>query len=254
MNAWMSRERQANRELSDNPVEGSLRSYFRRRSEGSADGRRAGSRPGLHRPMRRSCSDSRPCWPLPLSPARRKEEPIDRPGWKHQGFNLISATRSVLQRATSCSVARRSLPAIALHNVAARRSAGCFIPGAPSNSSIRSYYHFFNTLLLHRAGFGHLLSAAFDDSGHRVLEQSSHSFIAIAMAGRRAMRMMLPCHRTAPTTVLHASQTSPLLLENLKKYKPIEGKTVAKALLKIAQRNNEGFKIYEWDAIQEIGN
>ena len=45
-----------------------------------------------------------------------------------------------------------------------------------------------------------------------------------------------------------------LFLGNLKKYKPIEGKTVAKALLKIAQRNNEGFKIYESDAIQEIGN
>jgi uncharacterized protein YbjT (DUF2867 family) len=45
-----------------------------------------------------------------------------------------------------------------------------------------------------------------------------------------------------------------LFLGNLKKYKPIEGKTVAKALLKIAQRNNEVFKIYESDAIQEIGN
>lgn len=41
---------------------------------------------------------------------------------------------------------------------------------------------------------------------------------------------------------------------NLKKYKPIEGKTVAKALLAIAQINNKGFKIYESDAIQEIGN
>ena len=45
-----------------------------------------------------------------------------------------------------------------------------------------------------------------------------------------------------------------LFLGNLKKYKPIESKTVAKALLKIAQTNNEGFKIYESDAIQEIGN
>ena len=41
---------------------------------------------------------------------------------------------------------------------------------------------------------------------------------------------------------------------NLKKYKPIESKTVAKALFKIAQTNNKGFKIYESDAIQEIGN
>jgi uncharacterized protein YbjT (DUF2867 family) len=45
-----------------------------------------------------------------------------------------------------------------------------------------------------------------------------------------------------------------LFLGNLKKYKPIEGKTVAKALLKIAETNNKGFKIYESDAIQEIGN
>lgn len=41
---------------------------------------------------------------------------------------------------------------------------------------------------------------------------------------------------------------------NLKKYKPIEGKTVAKALLKIAQKNVKGFKIYESDVVQEIGN
>ena len=40
---------------------------------------------------------------------------------------------------------------------------------------------------------------------------------------------------------------------NLKKYKPIEGKTVAKALLKIAQKNVKGFKIYESDVMQEIG-
>jgi uncharacterized protein YbjT (DUF2867 family) len=45
-----------------------------------------------------------------------------------------------------------------------------------------------------------------------------------------------------------------LFLGKLKKYKPIEGKTVAKALLKIAQTNNRGFKIYESDVIQEIGN
>ena len=40
---------------------------------------------------------------------------------------------------------------------------------------------------------------------------------------------------------------------NLKKYKPIEGITVAKALLKIAQKNVKGFKIYESDVMQEIG-
>ncbi|HSN47439.1 MAG TPA: NAD(P)H-binding protein [Flavobacterium sp.] len=44
-----------------------------------------------------------------------------------------------------------------------------------------------------------------------------------------------------------------LFLGNLKKYKAIEGKTVAKALLTIAQANNSGFKIYESDVIQEIG-
>ena len=45
-----------------------------------------------------------------------------------------------------------------------------------------------------------------------------------------------------------------LFVGNLKKYKPIESETVAKALLKIAQTNNKGFKIYESDAIQKIGN
>ena len=45
-----------------------------------------------------------------------------------------------------------------------------------------------------------------------------------------------------------------LFFGNLKKYKPIESKTVAKALLKIALKNSQGFKIYESDMIQEIGN
>lgn len=45
-----------------------------------------------------------------------------------------------------------------------------------------------------------------------------------------------------------------LFLGNLKKYKAIEGKTVAKAFLAIAKTNNSGFKIYESDVIQEIGN
>jgi len=45
-----------------------------------------------------------------------------------------------------------------------------------------------------------------------------------------------------------------LLIGNLKKYKPIESKTVAKALFKIAQRNNKGFSKYESDIIQQIGN
>jgi len=37
---------------------------------------------------------------------------------------------------------------------------------------------------------------------------------------------------------------------NLKKYKAIEGKTVAKAMFKIAQRHDTGFKIYESNVIQ----
>ena len=45
-----------------------------------------------------------------------------------------------------------------------------------------------------------------------------------------------------------------LLLGNLKKYKPIESKTVAKALFTIAQRKNKGFSKYESDVIQQIGN
>lgn len=45
-----------------------------------------------------------------------------------------------------------------------------------------------------------------------------------------------------------------LLIGNLKKYKAIESKTVAKALVTIAQQNSKGFTIYESDKIQEIGN
>ena len=45
-----------------------------------------------------------------------------------------------------------------------------------------------------------------------------------------------------------------MFLGNLKKYKAIEAKTVAKAMLAIAQQNNSGFKIYESDVIQEIAN
>jgi uncharacterized protein YbjT (DUF2867 family) len=40
---------------------------------------------------------------------------------------------------------------------------------------------------------------------------------------------------------------------SLKKYKPIESTTVAKALLKIAQTNTQGFVLYKSGAIQEIG-
>ena len=45
-----------------------------------------------------------------------------------------------------------------------------------------------------------------------------------------------------------------LFLGKLKKYKPIESTAVAKALLKIAQRNNKGFKVYESDTIQQIAD
>jgi uncharacterized protein YbjT (DUF2867 family) len=45
-----------------------------------------------------------------------------------------------------------------------------------------------------------------------------------------------------------------MFLGNLKKYKAIEAKIVAKAMLIIAQQNNSGFKIYESDVIQEMVN
>ncbi|WP_309607770.1 NAD-dependent epimerase/dehydratase family protein [Flavobacterium sp.] len=43
-----------------------------------------------------------------------------------------------------------------------------------------------------------------------------------------------------------------LFIGNLKKYKPIESKNVARALFEIAQKNTEGYTIYESDAIQEM--
>ena len=43
-----------------------------------------------------------------------------------------------------------------------------------------------------------------------------------------------------------------IFVGNLKKYKPIESKIVAKALFQIAQKNNKGFTIYESDAIQKM--
>jgi uncharacterized protein YbjT (DUF2867 family) len=45
-----------------------------------------------------------------------------------------------------------------------------------------------------------------------------------------------------------------IFLGKLKKYKPIESNTVAKALLKVAQRNDKGFKKYESDTIQQIAS
>lgn len=45
-----------------------------------------------------------------------------------------------------------------------------------------------------------------------------------------------------------------LFVGNIKKYKPIESETVAKAMFTLGQKNNLGFKIYESDKIQEIGN
>jgi uncharacterized protein YbjT (DUF2867 family) len=45
-----------------------------------------------------------------------------------------------------------------------------------------------------------------------------------------------------------------IFLGKLKKYKPIESTAVAKALLKVAQRNDKGFKTYESDTIQQIAS
>jgi uncharacterized protein YbjT (DUF2867 family) len=44
-----------------------------------------------------------------------------------------------------------------------------------------------------------------------------------------------------------------LFIGKLKKYKPIESETVARALFAIAQQKKKGFTIYESDLIQEIG-
>jgi uncharacterized protein YbjT (DUF2867 family) len=44
-----------------------------------------------------------------------------------------------------------------------------------------------------------------------------------------------------------------LLIGSLKKYKPIHGDTVAKALFTLAQKNKKGFTIYQSDALQELG-
>jgi hypothetical protein len=48
--------------------------------------------------------------------------------------------------------------------------------------------------------------------------------------------------------------TSFLFVGSLKKYKPIESETVAKALFTIAQNNSKGFQVIESDAIHKIGN
>lgn len=45
-----------------------------------------------------------------------------------------------------------------------------------------------------------------------------------------------------------------IFLGKLKKYKPIESTAVAKALLKVAQRNDKGFKTYESDTLQQIAS
>jgi len=44
-----------------------------------------------------------------------------------------------------------------------------------------------------------------------------------------------------------------VFLGTSKKYKPIQSESVAKAMLTLGQKNNLGFKVYESDAIQEIG-
>jgi uncharacterized protein YbjT (DUF2867 family) len=45
-----------------------------------------------------------------------------------------------------------------------------------------------------------------------------------------------------------------LFIGSIKKYKPIESETVAKALFRIAQKNKKGFTLYESDELQQIGN
>lgn len=45
-----------------------------------------------------------------------------------------------------------------------------------------------------------------------------------------------------------------LLIGNLKKYKAVQSKAVAKAIFSIAQKNYKGFQIIESDKIQEIAN
>ncbi|MBX9887339.1 MAG: NAD(P)H-binding protein [Flavobacteriaceae bacterium] len=45
-----------------------------------------------------------------------------------------------------------------------------------------------------------------------------------------------------------------LLIGSLKKYKPIHGDTVAKALFTVAQKSKKGFTIYESDLIEQLGN
>ncbi|TDE04170.1 NAD(P)H-binding protein [Flavobacterium hiemivividum] len=45
-----------------------------------------------------------------------------------------------------------------------------------------------------------------------------------------------------------------LFIGSIRKYKPIESETVAKALFRIAQKNLKGFTIYESDEVQQIGN
>ncbi|WP_395052410.1 NAD(P)H-binding protein [Flavobacterium sp.] len=43
-----------------------------------------------------------------------------------------------------------------------------------------------------------------------------------------------------------------VFIGSLKKYKPIEAKTVANAMIKIALQNNSGFRIYQSDELEEI--
>ena len=47
---------------------------------------------------------------------------------------------------------------------------------------------------------------------------------------------------------------SPLLISKLKKYKPIQAKTVASTMHKIARKNLKGYRVYESDKIREIGD
>lgn len=59
---------------------------------------------------------------------------------------------------------------------------------------------------------------------------------------------------TEKTAALVMKIFSFLFIGSIRKYKPIESETVAKALFRIAQKNLKGFTIYESDEVQQIGN
>jgi hypothetical protein len=47
---------------------------------------------------------------------------------------------------------------------------------------------------------------------------------------------------------------APLMTGSIRKFRPIEAETIAKALVKLALQQKSGAIVYESDAIQEIGS